>query len=296
MALQQRMRAPQVGRVDAPEVLAQRGLQHAGVDQLGHPVQQVVLALHVRGLVQRAGEHRFPVQRQRLALECHHIDLAGIIDQPQLALRRQQLDDLRVVLIGVGQAGHVMYLADAQPRQALGQRQAVVDYMVRPHRIHPVLGIRARGGADHRQLGQLPRQLHQDRSDATGSADHQQGLAFAAALGDAQAVEQQFPGGDRGQRQRRGGGIVETGRLAADAALVHQLVLRIAAGAVDHAGVVDRIARLEQGHLAAHRVDDADRIPTEHARAIGGHAAAHLGHAGRAAAAPVRYRSGPGHH
>ncbi|KAG1537544.1 hypothetical protein G6F50_014844 [Rhizopus delemar] len=82
--------------------LGRVGRQANLVDQLGHPVQQVVLALHVRGLVQRAGEHRFPVQRQRLALECHHIDLAGIIDQPQLALRRQQLDDLRVVLIGVG--------------------------------------------------------------------------------------------------------------------------------------------------------------------------------------------------
>jgi hypothetical protein len=84
----------------------------------------------------------------------------------------------------------------------------------------------------------------------------------------AMTVKQQLPGGDGGQRQRRGLGEVQRRRLAADDALVDQLELRVAAGTGDVAGVVDLVAGREQGHLVADRLDHAGGVVAEHARRI----------------------------
>jgi hypothetical protein len=83
--------------------------------------------------------------------------------------------------------------------------------------------------------------------------------------GDAEAVEQQFPRGYRGQGQGGGGVEVERGGLGSDDALVHQLECTVAAGTVDGAGVEHRVARLEQGHIGADRVHDAGGVEAQDA-------------------------------
>src|ERR1700679_2275519 len=49
-AFQKRMRALQVGRIDRPKALVERGFQHTLVDEIGDVVEQVVLADHVQCL------------------------------------------------------------------------------------------------------------------------------------------------------------------------------------------------------------------------------------------------------
>ena len=153
----------------------------------------------------------------------------------------------------------------------------MVDHVVGSQLAHPGLGLGARGGADHREAGQLARQLGHDRADPAGRADDQQGAL--RLVGDLQPVEQHFPGGDGRQRQRRGLCKRQRGRHAPDDALVHTVQLRIAARAGDVTGVKDTIARLEQRDLRAHRLDHAGRIPAQHLVLAGRRrgALAHLG-------------------
>jgi hypothetical protein len=100
------MHAPalQIGGVDRPKSLIQRGAQHAFVDEIGDVVQQVVLRNHVRRLERGAGEHRFPVHGHGLALEYGDVEFAGIVDQSILALRRDDVGQRLVMLLGVGEA------------------------------------------------------------------------------------------------------------------------------------------------------------------------------------------------
>jgi hypothetical protein len=57
-------------------------------------------------------------------------------------------------------------------------------------------------GRDHGQAGEPARELDQDRADATGAAGDQKRARIDASAGQgAEAIEQQFPGDDRGQRQ-----------------------------------------------------------------------------------------------
>jgi hypothetical protein len=48
--------------------------------------------------------HRFPVDRDRLALEHADGELGRVVDQAKLALRRHEIGDRLVVLIGRGEA------------------------------------------------------------------------------------------------------------------------------------------------------------------------------------------------
>ncbi|WP_433732433.1 hypothetical protein ACQP2Y_41175 [Actinoplanes sp. CA-051413] len=74
-------------------------------------------------------------------------------------------------------------------------RAAVEDVLLR---------LRARRRADDLQVGQPAGELDQDRADAAGRAQDQQGAR--AAGGQAEPVEEGLPGGQGGQRQ--GGGLV----------------------------------------------------------------------------------------
>ncbi|OLG51205.1 hypothetical protein BXO8_05240 [Xanthomonas oryzae pv. oryzae] len=147
------------------------------------------------------------MQRPALARERQRVQRGRVVDQGQLSLRGEYLDQLGKVLVGVGEAGEVLHLGDADPLQAFAQRLAVVDHVMCAECVHPLLGFRARGGTDHGQLGQRARQLHQDRANAAGRTDHRQRLALATAFDKAEPVEQQLPGGDGSQRQRGGGGV-----------------------------------------------------------------------------------------
>ncbi|MCY1461068.1 hypothetical protein D9M71_786880 [compost metagenome] len=80
----------------------------------------------------------------------------------------------------------------------------------------------------------------------------------------AQPVEQQFPGGDGGQRQGCGAGIVQATRLVAGDALIDQVKFAIATWAINCAGVEHFVANFKQRHITAHFADNADGIPTQH--------------------------------
>lgn len=85
-AFDQRMGTTHVGRIDRTEVFPHSGFQDTLINQIADPIEQVMLFDHVRGFVQRAGEHQLPMQRQRLALERHHVEAFGIVNHPQTPL------------------------------------------------------------------------------------------------------------------------------------------------------------------------------------------------------------------
>ncbi|MNJ26494.1 hypothetical protein D3C77_209780 [compost metagenome] len=149
--------------------------------------------------------------------------------------------------------------------ECFGERLAMVDHLVGAQLTDPFLGLWTRGGTDHGEPGQLAGQLGQDRADATGGADDQQTLArILLPFSNLQALEQQFPGGDR--RQRQGGGLSETqgpGHMANDA-LVDHMQLTVGSGPGDGACVINLVAWLKQADLAAHRLDHTGHIPTQH--------------------------------
>ncbi len=159
-----------------------------------------------------------------------------------------------------------MYRIDAQRLQLRQQRSVVVDHMLRTHLPAPVGRGRAGGGGDHLEA-RMAGQLDRHRSDAARTADHQQVLAGMTTVIQLQrhALEQQFPGGERGQRQGGRFSEIQRGRLACDQAFIHPLVLRIAARAGDIAGVIDLVAGGEQAGLFADCFDHAGCVPTEHA-------------------------------
>ena len=260
------MRLAQVGGIDRAQRAGTGGHDRAGVGQPRDLAQDFLLALDVRGAEQRPGEHQLPVQRQALALQRHHVQCGRIVDQRDPALRRDQFDDVAHVTVGVRRGEHERRRADAQRGHLRRQRLAVVDDVVRAHLLHPFHRFRARGRGDHGQPGQRPRQLHGDRTDAAGAADHQQGIGRARhRVVHAQAVEQGFPGGQRGQRQRHRVLVIQLLRCMGDDARIHRLQLRVAAGAVDLAGVEHAVARLEALHLAADRAHPAHRVPAQDA-------------------------------
>ena len=125
----------------------------------------------------------------------------------------------------------------------------------------PFLRFRPDRGSDDGEAGEAAGELDQDRADAAGAADDQQGARIDALAGHgAEAVEQQFPGGDRGQGQGGGLGEGQRLRLAADDALVDQMEFRIGALAQDRAGIKHLVARLEQRDVGADGVDDSGGV------------------------------------
>jgi len=210
------------------------------------------------------------VQGQALALELHHVQRLGrIVDQCQAALRRQCLDQLVEVPVGLGQAGYMADAGEAGALQPGVQRLAMVDDMMGAEFAGPGLGFRARGGGDHANLGELAGQLQHDGTDAAGGTDDQQLLPGALAFDQLQALEQQLPGGDGGQRQRGGLGEAQAPRFASDDALVHQMAFAVAARAGDGAGVEHLVADFEQADLAAHTDHHASHVPAQHLRLAG---------------------------
>src|SRR5690606_21760795 len=67
-ALQPAVRLAQVRRVDRAQHAGQGGAQLAGLDQAADPVEDAVLADHVRGAEARPRKHEFPVDADALGL------------------------------------------------------------------------------------------------------------------------------------------------------------------------------------------------------------------------------------
>ncbi len=95
----------------------------------------------------------------------------------------------------------------------------------------------ARGRADHCQVGQLPCKLNGDGADAACCPDDQDARRPRDRTPDLQAVEQHFPGGDRGEQQRRSACPVERSRLAADDPFIDEVELGVGSGPGDIPGV-----------------------------------------------------------
>ncbi len=246
-------------------MLAKGGFQRPGVNQLGNPVEQVVLLDHVLGFEHRPRVHELPMQREALALEFRHIQRLGIVDQRQLALWLECLDELIQMLFGLGQAGHMSHVVQADAFEFFAQRLAVIQHMMRPQFVDPAFGLGPRGGADDFQRGQFARQLGQDRTHATGCANDQQAVgAFTFLLRDLQSLEQQFPGGDGCQRQRRRMGEAQGLGHVADDSLVHHVQLAVGTRPSQRTGIEHLVARLEQRDLAADGLHHTRHVPAQH--------------------------------
>ena len=90
-------------------------------------------------------------------------------------------------------------------------------------------------------------------------------------------MKQQLPGGDRRQRQRGGGGIIEGARFVRHQALIHQLIFTVAAGPAQCAGVPDLVPGREQRHFLTDGLHHANGVPAQHPRRVTLKAGAHFG-------------------
>src|SRR5207249_11200308 len=103
-------------------------------------------------------------------------------------------------------------------------RLAVIDDVVGAELLRPGDRFGPRGGRDHVEAGDF-RELDADRADAARAADDQDRAARLYF----HALDEAFPGGDGGERNRRGLREVERFRLAADDALVDEVQFAVAA-------------------------------------------------------------------
>lgn len=145
----------------------------------------------------------------------------------------------------------------------LGERPAL------PRAAAPCFGFGTRRRRDNRQSRQHLGKLNTDGADAAGAANNQHRFTGILTLRrDAQTIEQCFPRGNGGQRQRRSLGEIERRRLVASDALINQMEFAVGAGAGNAARIKHRIAHLEQRHFRTDRDHRACRIPAQHARRI----------------------------
>jgi hypothetical protein len=87
---------------------------------------------------------------------------------------------------------------------------------------HPVARFRSGCRADDRHAGKRAGELRQDGADTSGSAHHEQDTVFrGVSRVHAKPVEQQFPGRNCRQGQRRRLGEVQRRGHGPDDALVH---------------------------------------------------------------------------
>ena len=143
----------------------------------------------------------------------------------------------------------------------------------------PLVQLRPRRRCDDGEAREAARQLDQDRADAAGAADDQQRARVDAfPRHGTEPVEQQFPGGDRGEGKRGGLRERQCLRFAADDALIDQVKFRVGALPQDRARVENLIAGFEQRHVGANRIDHPGGIVAEDLGLAlrGGSALAHL--------------------
>src|SRR5579859_1216817 len=118
----QLMRPLEIGRVDRAEVLCERRADRPLIDQAGHLVQQIALLRDIGRAEHRAREHQLPMHRDALALERIEVERRGVIDQREAALRRDQFDDLRKMLVRVRRGEDKGRLSDSKSSDLLSQR------------------------------------------------------------------------------------------------------------------------------------------------------------------------------
>ena len=129
----------------------------------------------------------------------------GALDQADTAFRSDDISDLGRVRSRGHEGGDD--IDDGMPSAvscgASGWRWSTTWWapMLRTH----CVGCGARGGGDHREAGQGPRELNGNRADTPCAADDKQRVGVGPRfLADADAIEQQLPSGEPGQGQCRG--------------------------------------------------------------------------------------------
>lgn len=131
------------------------------------------------------------------------------------------------------------------------------------------------GGGDHCHIGkQRLGQWQQDRPDPAGGTDRPQCAGALPRQGE--AVEQDLPRGDRGQRKRGGIRERQRGGHTSDDALIDQMQALVRAGPVDAAGVERLITWTEERHLLAGGADDPGGVETQYPEPAQGRARAKL--------------------
>ncbi|MNN16300.1 hypothetical protein D3C81_1294340 [compost metagenome] len=244
--------------------------QHPLVQQPRHAVQDAVLLDHVFGGKQRPRKHHFPVQGDALALQRRRIENIVVVDDGQLAVRRDEFQQFHEMQRRVRQRRDVTHGRHVQCRHLRRQGLCMVDQVVRAHGPAPFHAVATRGCGDYRQARQLARQLYQHGTNAARAAQHQQAAPRRLVAGnDGKAFEQQLP--RRQRRQRHAGRLrkIQGRRHAPRDALIDEVICGICARAVERTRVIHGLPRREQGHFAAHRMHDAGRIPAQCRDGIG---------------------------
>jgi len=257
----------QVRGIDRAQRIGDGRAQFAAIDQVCRARQDLVLARDVARAEHRAREHEFPVHAGALVLDEFEVERrAQPDDKSDASFRRDHVGDLLPVRFGAGEAGNRVDVAKTRCLELRPQRLAMIDDVVGAHALAPGHGFFTRSGRDHLESG-AARELDCDRTQAAGAGDDQQRPAAIAAVGiETETIEQQLPGSERRQWQRRRFGEIQRLRLGSDDAFVDKLQLGVAARPGDIAGVVHGVARLEQGHRIADCNDAAGGIPAEDLR------------------------------
>ena len=210
------------------------------------------------------------MQRQAFAFQGINVQRRRVVDDRDASLRRDEFGDGGQVGVAMAGGEDERGRADAERGDLCGQRLVVIDHEIGTERAHPVAAGGTRGGGDDGGIRQRFRQLDGDGADAARRADDKQRVRRAGdRAADVQPLKQRFPGGERGQRQGGGFGEIEAARFGGDEARVHRLKLRIRAGTVDGAGVIDLVARAEILHGAADRLHYARGVPAQDAVTAG---------------------------
>jgi len=151
----------------------------------------------------------------------------------------------------------------------------MIDDEMGTHLAYPLPGLGSGGGADDAEVGETSGQLGQDGTNAPAGADDEDGLSAMADAGarrqalDLKPVEQELPGGDRGQGQGGGFGMAQAGGLMTHDAFVHQLQFGVTARPVTCPGIPDLIAGLEKADLGPHGAHHARGVPTQYPELAG---------------------------
>ena len=119
-ALHECMIALEIVGADEPGICGHCRAQQAHIDQIGDLVEKSMLQDHIRRLINRAGEHQFPVDRDTLALQPDDVEHVRIVDQSKLALRRKPRLYPRKVFVGCGETGDLLNVRNFQFAQLLG--------------------------------------------------------------------------------------------------------------------------------------------------------------------------------
>ena len=159
-----------------------------------------MLGDHIRRCEHRAGKHKFPVQGDAFRLQRHHIEVFRVVNKRQFALRCESGDQLRIVLVGIGQAGDMGHRFNANPRQLVGERFAVIDNMMRARfATYFWLSDARRYTIDTCRVSLLASWVSIEPTPPAAPTISSVSPALPPSLY-AKAVEQQLPGGYGGER------------------------------------------------------------------------------------------------